>query len=838
MEPGQTFGSYRLLEALGEGGFGQVWKAVDLRLERQVALKLIKGTDVEHQRLLLQEARTACQLHHPNIATIFEVGEIDGQSYIAMELVEGRGFRGMLGRPLDAETLQKLAFQAASALHAAHQKGIVHRDIKPENLMLTAEGDLKILDFGVAKRALASEDDTHQALTQSGLTSMGLTTGTPAYMSPEQAKSADVGPASDQFSLGLVLWELAAGRHPFRRAVLFETLHAISHETTPTLSRERPDLHPAFLEGIHRLLAKEPSQRFPDLLAFRQVLETRASTAWRVTGVVPLRQETGKPRPWKPIGIGLAALLAGGAGWFFLRGGRVTVASERTERRVLAILPLEQMPPDPERAWMGVSFSDAMATGLLGQHDLLVLDRARILESLGRHGEKPGEPIRSLNALVKDLKADLLMLGTWQTAGEQLRLTVRLVDGLSGGVVKQTQFTGSTRDLLQLEDQLSQRLPALLGLRQAGRDIAAGSRARLPRTRELYSKASDRVLAGSLVAYEEARKLYEEALLGEPGYAPAHAGLAWALLEMAAIEVHLGRPESHLALTEQAETAARRALALDGSLSAAHRVLAWSALRKGDFAGARNEGRQALALDPGDFRTHIVLGDAEAYDDDPEARTRARAHFQQVLELGTSDWFGHLRYGVFLQNEGDLQAAIRETDQATALQPSAEYAYICAGVCHLWLGEPGNARKRVEEGLSKVPASRLLRATLAMTNHAAGDQTGFRDTLRSLQGAWPEDHAVSILLKGLGEDLENRSEAMRVTFRDFLAGTQKKDWSTRPTGERRGVSVNLYHMARVVALRGDRPLAKALLDQAERLHPGKRKVALADPAFKPWLARG
>jgi serine/threonine-protein kinase len=832
MDPGQTFGSYRLLEPLGEGGFGQVWRAVDLRLERQVALKLIKGTDVEHQRLLLQEARTACQLHHPNIATIFEVGEIESQSYIAMELVEGRGFRGMLGRPLEAETLQKLAFQAASALHAAHQKGIVHRDIKPENLMLTAEGDLKILDFGVAKRALAAGDETHQALTQSGLTSMGLTTGTPAYMSPEQARSADVGPASDQFSLGLVLWELAAGRHPFRRAVLFETLHAISHETTPTLYRERPDLHPAFLEGIHRMLAKEPHDRFPDLLAFRHVLETRASTAWRVTGVVPALTVAPKSgvRVW--LWVGLATALAGGALWFFLGGaGRVGLPGQ-PNRRVLAILPLEQMPPDGERAWMGVSFADAIATGLLGQQDLLVLDRARILESLGRHGEKPGDPIRSLNALVKDLKANLLLLGSCQTSGEQLRLTLRLVDGPSGGVVKQVQFSGTTRDLLGLEDQLSQRLPALLGLRQSGRDLAAGSRAKSPRTRELFAKAADRVLAGSPAAYEEARKLYEEALTGEPEYAPAHAGLAWALLELAATEIHLGRRESHLALTERAETEARRALALDPSLSGAHRVLAWSALRKGDYPGARLAGRQALALDPGDFRIHIVLGDAEAYDDAPAARARARDHFRQVLELGPADWFGHLRYAVFLQNEGNLREAIQEAEQAIALQPTAEYAHLCASVSRLWLGEVREARAKAEAGLVQVPTSRLLRATLALTLHAQGDGPAFLESLKPLHGAWPPDHVIAVLLKGLEDDLAGHPEAMRGAFQAYGQGVQKVDFSGRPVSERRALSVNLYHMARAAALRGDRSLAETLMALAEKLHPGKRRIAQADPAFK------
>ncbi len=822
MEAGQTLGHYRLLEPLGEGGFGRVWRAVDLRLERQVAFKVLKGEDPEHQRLLVQEARTASQLHHPNVATIFDVGEVEGTSYLAMELVEGRSLKDLLGRPMAADLLLQVASQAASALHAAHQKGIVHRDIKPENLVLAEGGQIKILDFGVAKRAALGQDSTHQALTQTGATGPGLSSGTPAYMSPEQAWNRDVGPASDQFSLGLVLWELAAGRHPFRRGAVFETLHAIASEATPTLTRERPDLPPALLEGIHRMLAKAPEERFPDLADFREALER---SPFRAAPAPPVRRE---PLRWRGplLVLGILGLLAGGAGvvrW-------LRAPESMGGRRVVAVLPLDVAAEGTSGDWMGASFGDALTTGLLGQRDLMVLDRARVAEACARHGRPGG--VLGLEALVRDLGADYLVMGSCLVQGDHLRVSLRLVEGRRGEVVRQAQVSGPRDRLLDLEDQLSQRVPTLLGLRREPREVAPASRARDPRTREAYARASEEVLKGTPEAYRAAEEHFERALGLEPDYAPAHAGLAWALLEHANTEIHLGRQASYQAMAERAEREAQRALGLDPSLAGAHRILGQVALHRGDLAAALKEGGRALELDPGDYRARVLLGNAEANRDDPEARARAREHFLRALELGPGDWFAHLRYGVFLQNEGDLREALAEANRAAALQPMAEYPHLCAAVCLLWLGETGQARGRAERALAEVPDSRLLKLTLALALYHQGEAPAFRSLERELAEAWPKDHVIRVLLQGLAADLEGRPEEMEALFEGYRVRAGAVDWGTRPLSDRRGTSVNLYHMARALALRGRRDRARAALDLAERLHPGKRKVAAQDPAFK------
>ncbi|MFN8009852.1 MAG: serine/threonine-protein kinase [Holophagaceae bacterium] len=278
-EAGGRFGPYALLEKLGEGGMGQVWKAMDTRLERVVALKLLKGRDEAARKALIREAKTASQLTHPNIAVIFEAGEEEGTPFIAMEYVHGRTLLEGLGRRHPETEILSIARQAAEALHHAHQRGVVHRDIKPENLVLAEGGHLEILDFGIAKRGPAGDGAEASAPTMVQLTQPGVSLGTPAYMSPEQAYGRAVGPASDQFSLGVVLRELATGEPTFRREGLMETLHAVVKDEPWRLADLRPDLSPGLCEALDRMIRKKPEDRFADLGAFLAALPSAASPA-------------------------------------------------------------------------------------------------------------------------------------------------------------------------------------------------------------------------------------------------------------------------------------------------------------------------------------------------------------------------------------------------------------------------------------------------------------------------------------------------------------------------------------------------------------------------------
>jgi len=830
LDPTPTqFGSYRLIERLGEGGMGVVWRAMDLRLEREVALKVMKGGAEGTRKSLVQEAKTACQLNHPNIAVIYDAGEVDGSPYIAMELVKGQSLRDYAGRAMPEEDLREILAQAAGALQQAHAKGIVHRDIKPENLLITPDGILKILDFGVAKRTLPqAQDTTSSGFTVTEATGLGISVGTPAYMSPEQAYGLGLGPATDQFSLGTVVYEIASGRHPFRRDTMLDTLHAVAKETPPDLRLQRPDLSPALVRIISRMMEKRPEQRFRSMQALLDGLKGDALLA--STGRVrtlPAPSRLGSlPGRWLLAGAGIvvAAGLAW-TGWRTVAGGASRPDLGRG-KRVVAILPVEMLGVPPEQQWVGASLQDAMATSLLRRRDLLILDRMRTTAAMSKVGNAQGR----LDAVVKDLGADLLLLGTLRASEGQYKLSLRVVQGRSGEMLNQLGVAGSGQDTLALEEELGRRLPPLLGEIQ-GTSSGPISKARHVRTRERYTKGVELMELGKLADTSQAIKLFEEALADEPDYAPARAGLSWALLDLSSRGTHLGLPEAK-SLTDQAVAEARKAVAGDPELGTAHRVLGQALVRLGDFPGARVAAEKAVALDPGDYRALVVLADSYAYSDEPDGHKTGRTHYQRALELFPNDWWGNYRLAVLLQNDGELQEAVRCADRARSLQPSAEYAHLTAGVCLTWLGDYPQATRRIEDGLRQAPASGLLRATLAVLQYTTGDGQGFRASLAGLKERWPEEHAVSLLLKGMEQDLGGSRALMRKTFLDFAAWSARRSMESLSTGERRTSSVNCYQMARILALKGDPDAARTLLAEAERLHAGKRQVARHDAVLK------
>ena len=817
-----VLGPYRLLKLLGEGGMGQVWRALDVRLEREVALKLLRSGDAAQRRSLLAEAKTACQLQHSNIATVFEAGELEGRTFLAMELVEGVPLGRMPGGQPEA-WLVSVALQACRALQHAHQKGVVHRDVKPDNLVLTGEGVLKVLDFGVAKRAfLPDQGATAGAFTVSGETGMGISVGTPAYMSPEQAYGQGVGPASDQFSLGLVLYELACGVHPFRRPALVETLHAIAAEEAPPLGAARPDLSPLFVETVARMMAKETAQRHASMqeLAGRFDAIQRGLVTARLP-VPPRRRGAWMRRP--ALRFGAVALLLVGVGAAAVRLWPVRREASGG-RKVVVVLPVEMLGLAPELAWVASSLQDAMAAGLLRRGDLMVVDRLRVSEVLA--GARAQED--RLARLEKELGADLVVSASLQGSGGRLRMAVRVLEG-NGEMLEQFQLQGSEGALLDLEDAVATRLPTLLG--GSAHASAPPPRARLRATRELYTRGLDLVSRGNFDAFSTAAELFQEAVRKEPDYAPARGGLAWALLERGAMTAHLGGVHAREDL-DQAILEARKAVALDAGLPFAHRVLAEALLRRGDMAGARRAAQRAHQLDPADHRALVALADAHAYVEAAGDRAEARGLYERALGLAPNDWFAHYRLGVLLQNEGFLEEAVQHADRARQLQPSAEYTHLTASVCRLWAGRPAEAERTLREGLAQVPEAPMLQATLALARLDQGQGAACLETLAPLAGRWGPGHPLTVLLAGAREEVEGHRAAMVQRFRDYLILVDRVPAERRSVGERRTLSVNLYHMARLLVRAGEREAARQLLACAERLHPGKLQVARVDPVMK------
>lgn len=846
-DPQSTFGSYRLLELLGEGAMGAVWRALDLRLEREVALKVLRapgdgepgeGT-TQRRRSLLAEAKLACQLNHPNIAHIYDAGEVEGVPFIAMELVEGKPLRAHVGKPAPSGLLLSVARQAAAALAHAHQKGIVHRDIKPENLVLTEDGILKILDFGIARRqglGSAAPDQTAHHMTLVSETAPGFSMGTPAYMSPEQANGLALTGASDQFSLGTVLYELATGRHPFLKDNLVETLFSVAKDEPAPLASRRRDLSEAFTGGVMRLLAKKPEDRYPDLAEFLRTLEGQTpSTAAPVLTPAPSAR-----RRWPyAVAAGLLLAAAAGGGWWRLRteetGSGLKAAREASDddftrgRKVVAILPMEQMNPDPSQAWLSSSLADAIAFALVQRPDLLVLDRYKVSETMARLGDRPGAPPKSVGDLGHALRAPLLISGSYQAQGAKMRVVIRSIDTRTGATVRQFMVERPLADLSGLEEDLQQRAPQELNLGGLG-EIRFP--AKDPRTRELYTKANQVLTEGNEESLKVARNLFEGAIQTQPDYAPAHAGLAWSLSELGATSaLTQGRFQESQGLFKLARTEAEKAIQLDPTTSQAYRALSATLLRSGDLDGACKAALQALHLDPGDSRAYDVLADAFAGLDGAENHAASRRYFEKSLELYPDNWHAHHRLAVLLQNDGELKESLDHALTAVSLKPTAEFAHVTAADDLIWLGRVGQADAQVKAGLQELPGSTVLRSLQAFTRWELGDKSGAQSALHSLDGIWPPGSSNAVLLEGLGRDLQGDPGGMADLFKAYAARIRQEGLAARKHNERRVMSVNLYFMAEALMKQGRKSEALDLLQLADQLHPGKAQVAKMDPAF-------
>ncbi len=836
------FGSYRLLSRLGEGAMGEVWRALDLRLEREVAIKILKDADDLRRKALIGEAKLACQLNHPNIAHIYDAGEVEGTPYIAMELVEGRTLRALVGRPMEAAVLQDLAMQAAAALSHAHQKGIIHRDIKPENLLLTNEGQLKILDFGIARRGVEGSaiGATSHHLTLVERTAPGYSQGTPAYMSPEQANGQNLTGQSDQFGLGVVLYELATAVHPFLRGSLVDTLYAVTRDEPRPLAEVRPDLSRTLVDAIHRLMAKAPQDRFPNLQFLAAGLSENITTA-ALPHLRGAARKTNRTRHrWLLAGAGVLLVLGAVLGaWKLLRPEATGLSEARRAsredftkgRRVVAILPLEQLQPNAEYAWLSNSFADAMAFGLVRREDLAVVDRLRVVEAMHQLGDIPGRAPKAVGDLGRLLKAELLVLGSYQVVGDQLRLGVRVLDAVRGATLHQFQLDRPVADLLQLEDEIQLRLPQEMGL---GSDPGAlRSQAKLPRTRELYTKAIQVMTEGSQESVRLANSLLASAIEGEPDYAPAHAEYAWSMAELGAMTaLSQGRYDEAQALLRKGKVAAEKAITLEPSASQAYRALGSILLRMGDLEGSSRAALQAVRLDPADHKAYDLLADVFAGLEGEDNHQAAHRYFEKSLALFPEGWQAHHRFGVLLQNEGELVPALKHAERALALRPSMEFAYVTAVDCLLWLGRTQEAEARLRSALREIPGSNVIRSLMAYTAWDLNDRTAAETYLRELEGVWPADHSNTVLLAGVKEAVVGDRVAACARFEAYRQKIAAIDPAQKKHNERRVVSVNLYFMARMVARIGDRTAARATLELADRLHPGKLRVAQKDPAFR------
>jgi serine/threonine-protein kinase len=626
-EAGQMVAHYRILSLLGEGGMGKVYLAQDTKLHRKVSLKfLAKSLTQEPGRLhrFEQEARSVSKLNHPNILTIHEIGEADGQRFMVTEFIEGKTLRDRLNAPLEIAEALEIATQVASALVAAHRVNIVHRDIKPENIMVRDEDALvKVLDFGLAKVSelprvgSASPKVTWTENTPITTTAPGIVMGTVAYMSPEQARAEEVDERTDIWSLGLVLYEMVAGCLPFPGSTSNEIISAIlSRDQPPPLARYAREVPPELQEIVTAALVKDKTKRYQtshevltDLKRVRQSVSSpggfeRASTAERQAAptLEVVRQPTRKddarrqrsfiPSLMVPLLLGAALVVIGAGALFYAGRSKHTTALAHYQVNSIAVLPFLNAESDPELEYLTDGITDNIIERLSEIPDLKVMSRSSVFHYKGHETD--------VQTVGRELSVEAVLVGRVVKRNDMLTIHLELVDTKDNSHIWGQQYAHKSSDFVAMQSDIPVDVSNRL------RSLSDQSKERLTRSSTSDSEAYELYLKGRYawekwtpVGTKEAIDFFQEAIKKDPKFAAAYSGLADAYVFSGVGDL------PHKEVLRRGREAATTALELDPMLGEAHASLAEVLLSEDwDFAGSDKEFQRAIQLSPSYAEAH------------------------------------------------------------------------------------------------------------------------------------------------------------------------------------------------------------------------------------------